>query len=265
MSYPAPNVLNYMIGKGTFYFDRFDADGNSTGELHLGNGPSFAETPTMENLDHFSSMEGLKMKDLSVITQAGITLKFTLDEINVENLNLAFLGDGVEYFTQDAGNQVNEPITARVGRFIKLSRRSFAAGSVNVTNVAGTITYVEGVDYEVDYLSGRIFIIIGGTIADNQVLHVDYTYNAANIPIVNPITNTEMIGLVRFKGNCVHGAHYEIVHWRVKLNIEGDINFIGDEWATIAFNAEVLADNEKHPDEPYGQIFDLLSDTAPES
>jgi len=144
MSYPAANVLNYMIGKGKAYFDRFTAAGVSTGELHLGNDPVFSETPTVEVLDHFSSMEGIKKKDLSVNLSVGITLKFTLDEININNLDIAFQGDGIEYTTQAAGNQVNEPIVSKLDKYVKLTHRKLTAGTVNVTNVAGTITYVEG-------------------------------------------------------------------------------------------------------------------------
>jgi hypothetical protein len=265
MSYPAPNVLNYMVGKGRVYFDRFTDAGVSTGELHLGNDPVFAETPVTETLDHFSSMEGIKLKDLSVNLSAGINLKFTLDEINVKNLDLAFLGDGVEYTVQAAGNQANEPITAHIGKYIKLNRRKLVAGTVNVTNVAGTITYVDGVDYEVDTTIGRVLIITGGTIAENQVLHVDYTYDACNIPTIKPITNTKVEGLIRFVGNCTHGSDFEIVHWKVKLAASGDINFISDEWAQMEFTAEVLSDAANHPDSPFGEIIDLEADTAPES
>jgi len=256
MSYPAANVLNYMIGKGKVYFDRHDANGVSTGELHLGNDPVFAETPTVEVLDHFSSMEGIKKKDLSVNLSVGITLKFTLDEISIANLNLALQGDGIKYITQVAGNQVNEPITSHIGKYIKLSRRKLTAGTVNVTNVAGTITYIEGVDYEVDYTTGRILIIIGGTIAENQTLHIDYGYDAYTIPVIKPMTNTKVEGLLRFVGNCTHGPNYDSVFWRVKLQASGDINFISDDWAQMEFTAEVLDDSINHPDSPYGEHYD---------
>ena len=265
MSYPAANVLNYMIGKGKVYFDRHDANGVSSGELHLGNDPVFAETPTVEVLDHFSSMEGIKKKDLSVNLSVGITLKFTLDEININNLDIAFQGDGVEYTTQAAGNQVNEPIVSKLDKYVKLSHRKLTAGTVNVTNVAGTITYTEDIDYEVDYTIGRVKSIIGGLIANNQVVHVDYTYEACDIPTIKPMTNTKVEGLIRFVGNCTHGADYEIVHWRVKLQASGDINFISDEWAQMEFTAEVLDDSINHPDSPYGMLIDLEADTAPET
>ena len=82
----------YTLGKGVLYFDRFDEDGNPTGIRDLGNAPNFTLTPTVETLEHFSSREGLKKKDLTVNLSIGITAKFTLEEYDKENLAMALLG-----------------------------------------------------------------------------------------------------------------------------------------------------------------------------
>lgn len=80
----SPNVQNYHIGKGIVSFKEAGA-GVFT---DLGNAPSFVYTPTIEKLEHFSSREGVRTKDFTAITQAGATVKFTLDEIT--GLNLSF-------------------------------------------------------------------------------------------------------------------------------------------------------------------------------
>lgn len=89
----APSTGNYMLGKGVLKFDRFDSDGLPTGIRDLGNCPNFSLTPTVETLDHFSSREGLKKKDLSVTLSAGLTAKFTLEEYDKQNLAMALLGE----------------------------------------------------------------------------------------------------------------------------------------------------------------------------
>lgn len=89
---PTPSIANYSLGKGILTFDRFDVDGLPTGARDLGNAPNFTISPTVETLEHFSSREGIKKKDKTVIVQAGLNIKFTLDEYELNNLALALMG-----------------------------------------------------------------------------------------------------------------------------------------------------------------------------
>lgn len=83
----SPNILNYFIGKGILYF-------TPTGgvERDMGNAPSFKFTPKITKLDHFSSREGIKSKDQSIIQAKEATVDITLDEITPANLALALFG-----------------------------------------------------------------------------------------------------------------------------------------------------------------------------
>lgn len=85
----SPSTSNYHIGKGIVSFKE---DGGST-FVDLGNAPSFLWTPKVEKKEHFSSREGVKVKDFSAITQVGATIKLTLDEINGPNLAIFTLGE----------------------------------------------------------------------------------------------------------------------------------------------------------------------------
>jgi hypothetical protein len=85
----SPNISNYHIGKGIVSFKE---DGAAS-FLDLGNAPSFVWTPNVEKKEHFSSREGVKVKDFVAITQVGATIKLTLDEINGENLAIFTLGE----------------------------------------------------------------------------------------------------------------------------------------------------------------------------
>src|SRR5207344_1055652 len=78
----SPDVQNYHIGKGIVSFQE---EGGST-FTDLGNCPSFVYSPAVEKKEHFSSREGIKTKDFTAITQAGATIKMTLDEITGNNL-----------------------------------------------------------------------------------------------------------------------------------------------------------------------------------
>jgi len=265
MSENAPNTLNYLVGKGKVYFDRLDSDSNSTGELDLGNDPSFALTPENELLEHYSSMEGVKLKDASAIIAANLNGKFTLDEINIENLCLALFGEDVEYLNQGDGNVNDEEVVARLGKWVKLDYRKLTAATVVVTNATGLVIYTLTTDYIVDATVGRIFFVNGGNIAEGEALLIDYTYNQASYPYVSPASRPVMEGLLRFVGNADFGFDYEVVLWHVKLTAGGDINFISDEWAQIEFSFEALDDSTNHPNDRYGMVIDIEGDTAEES
>ena len=81
------SVDNYTIGKGIVSFNI-----DSAGYVDVGNCSSFEFTPTLEKLDHFSSREGIKTKDKTVILSKAGTLKIVLDEWSDTNIALAVLG-----------------------------------------------------------------------------------------------------------------------------------------------------------------------------
>ena len=86
----SPNVNNYHIGKGIVTFKETGSTGSP---VDIGNAPSFIYTPTVTKLEHFSSREGVKVKDFTAVTQAGATIKLTLDEITADNLAMFLLGE----------------------------------------------------------------------------------------------------------------------------------------------------------------------------
>ncbi len=268
MSYVAPDVRNYTIGRGNIYFARTNADDENTGEMHLGNGPAFLVTPTTENLDHYSSMEGIKKKDLSINVTTDIGLKFTLDEPNRNNINLALLGgDTIATTAQGDGNINNAVVIARLDKYVKegMTYRDLFAGSIVVTDATGVVTYVEGTDYTVDYDIGRIRALSTGDITEGESLRVDYSYQASSYPTIQASTRIVMEGLVRFRGNGEQGTNFEIVAHKVKLAVTGDIPFISDDWAQIEWEAEVLDDTVNHPNSPYMDVLDISGGTVIES
>ncbi len=85
----APSTDNYVIGKGFLIF-------KPVGELdffHLGNVPNFVFTPAVTKLDHFSSQEGTKEKDASIVTEKTGTVKITMEEFTKRNLGILLMGD----------------------------------------------------------------------------------------------------------------------------------------------------------------------------
>lgn len=84
----APNVDNYFIGKGVL---QAKFDGESVWR-YVGNVPEMEMSPTLESLDHFSSMEGVRSKDKTVILSKGGTLRIVMEELVARNLAMFLLG-----------------------------------------------------------------------------------------------------------------------------------------------------------------------------
>jgi hypothetical protein len=99
----SPNTDNYAVLKGNVYFTKTGGT-----RRHLGNCTQLAVTPEVEKLDHFSSMAGVKSKDKSVVIQKTLTLTLNLEEITLDNLQLALFGGDIAAAdgeaTTDGGN-----------------------------------------------------------------------------------------------------------------------------------------------------------------
>ena len=78
----APSVSNYSIGKGLLEICTFVGGTYSP----IGNCSSVTVEHKIDRLEHFSSMEGIKVRDAYPVTQIGYTLTFETDEICAENL-----------------------------------------------------------------------------------------------------------------------------------------------------------------------------------
>lgn len=85
----SPNTGNYRVGKGRVELKREGA----MAFVHMGNCTTFEIQPSTNKLDHFSSMEGLKKKDASVVIETGGTVKINMEEWTPNNLSLMLLGE----------------------------------------------------------------------------------------------------------------------------------------------------------------------------
>lgn len=81
---------NYVIGTGKVYF--LNSATLTSGEVWLGNVPSFSITNDVTIKDHYKSWGGQRTKDYSVITQVGGTIDFSIDELTEEALTMFALG-----------------------------------------------------------------------------------------------------------------------------------------------------------------------------
>lgn len=174
---------NYVIGRGKLYFDQFVTGTQTpTGERYLGNTPALTINSAYQNLDHYSSDEGLRVKDDSVQLQIDRTGSFQCDNISMDNCALMF--------GSAASSEIQGSDTGRSEVFIVEQDRSYQLGSdddhpqgvINVTNVVvtnnsglhafGAITVgAQPVDGETVTVNGQaITFQAAGPLATHEVL-----------------------------------------------------------------------------------------------
>jgi hypothetical protein len=84
----SPLVDLYYVGKGIVSIDV----GMSGTFRDIGNVPTFAFTPNVTTLTHYSSRHGVRVKDLEVIHEKAATVEIVMDEFSYENMKLVLLG-----------------------------------------------------------------------------------------------------------------------------------------------------------------------------
>lgn len=253
-----PRNKNYTLGAGKLYFDRFDADGEPTGELYIGNTTSLTGAFDESREEHYSSDEAERAKDASVVTQSDQSIGFTTDDIQPENLALLWKGTS-ELLAVGAISSAPEDIgPVKRGRWYQLGASSVnptGARAVTVTAVtddAGTPVAIPGgdggVNYEINEELGRIFIKEDATgIVDGDIIKVTFSAAAHSREVI--IAKGETIrGALRYIADNTAGKNRDDYWPLVDLSPDGDYEFKGDSWNEMSFTGEVLKKEgfEKH-------------------
>jgi hypothetical protein len=244
-----PENGNYTLGKGRLYFDQF-ALGTKTkqGERYLGNTPEFNLTSESEELEHFSSDAGVRVKDDSVLLELTRSGTFITDHISPDNLALFFLGSAGVLSQASATGVVSNLAAVKQGLYYQLGTSPTQVEGVrNVASVVVTDdatptpnTYDLNDDYTLDAVSGRIQIVNGGAIVDGTNLVVTFNVTATSINRVITAGNAEIYGALRFIATNPKGEKFDYYFPYVSIRPNGDFAIKGDEWQQLSFNLEVL-------------------------
>lgn len=229
-----------IIPRGIVYFDPFDAAGAPTGEVDLGETGGANLSPTTENLQYFSSRSKARQEIRNVATSISRAFTLNLDSINMHNVALFAIADLSE-ITQVATPVVDEPFTVLQGRWYQLGGNT-PARNVTAVVVADAVptTYVEGTDYVLDAANGRIQIIVGGNIADDTDILVDYTPAAETRNRAAAGTEAKR-GALRVINDNAEGRNRDWWFPSVIMQPSGEMPIISaeDAWAQMAFNVGV--------------------------
>jgi hypothetical protein len=238
--------VELQIPRGIVFFDQFDDNGATQGEDDMGNCPGVTLTIATEKADHFSSRTGIREKDQSVVVQIDRTGVLICDHMSVKNSARWYSAD-VESVSQNNTAVTDEVITVTPGKFYQLGKTSSnPAGNRNVSTVvvtdsAGTTTYTEGDDYEIDLVAGRLQILESGDIPAGDI-KVDYAKAAKTWNRVKTGAASELEGALRIISDHASGTNRDHYMPHVKLKPRGDLPVITEDtqYVRMEFDLEIL-------------------------
>lgn len=97
-----------------------------------------------------------------------VDFALTLDELSQETLAMQLAGE-VSDLTQTAGALTGIDVIVEPGKWVDIGYENLDLAALEVKNAAGTTTYVDGTDYEVNPRTGQIYVPLGGAIAAGSV------------------------------------------------------------------------------------------------
>lgn len=230
-----------FYNEATAYFDRDDVNGNPTGVRKI-LGSSGVEIKTNSNLLEQQSKDkgthGMVVAAVSVRKPSDFS--WSIERFTRTSLAMALLGDSAA-ITLSGGTVTDEAVTAKLDVFVPLANAHLTAASVVVTNSAAITTYVENVDYEINYPLGWLQAIEGGAITADQSLKVDYAHSAVTGWKVNGETVTQITGKFVLDGrNLVDGKGWVFTVPKVMFSSEAALDFLSDKFSEFKFKGRPI-------------------------
>lgn len=243
---PTDHVDNIVLGAGYIYFDRFDDNGNPTGERYLGQTPSLSISASSESLEHMTSDGPIAEVDASVVTSVTREGSLTIDDISIENLALFLAGD-IDY--EDGGDAdltdvTQEFVTATRGLYYQLGE---GVGDFNIDDIdsvksgdSNPVTLTADDDYEFHAATGRLYLKPGGDAKDGEKLTVEYSRNERIRTIVTTSDRVILRGALRFEADNSHGENFNLYISECDMAPDGSLEFKSrSDWQQIEFSLRI--------------------------
>jgi hypothetical protein len=245
---------HYTVGRGQVFFNKKKADGTYEGMRTLGNVKSLTTSVAVEKLKHYSTKSKYRKLDKSAVVEILPSVKLVLDEINAENYALFFMATITEVDQQAATAKTKAIADVKKGYIYDIGDNflSSTGFSLEVASAAKTL----GTDYLIDYRTGKVTILVGGTIADGDDIDITYDLLAKKFKKLNAFSEGEIEGELFYASDNAAGTNQQITLWSVNLAPSGETVLIaeGADWMNIEMEGEVQDDSNNHPLEPFGKV-----------
>jgi len=125
------------------------------------------------------------------------------------------------------------------------------SGVISLKTTSGSTYYTAGTDYTVDAVSGRVYFPSTSTIVEGTSLTANFGVAATTYDKITALTAVGQDGKIRYVSDNPVGGANEMIIWKVRIKPNGDTALIGDDWARLPFQGDILRDATYHPTSPY--------------
>ena len=162
-----------------------------------------------------------------------------LKEVTGDILVMAFLGTSAA-MTQTSGSLADFDVTVtRKGSWLPLGKKNMEA-LVSVENAGGTVTYVEGVDYELNRPLGWIRILPESAIVAGAHVLVTGGYDASTGTLISGSTRTEVRAEIVFDGiNQADGSQCTVEIFEAVLSADSAFDFLADDFSNVSLTGNL--------------------------
>lgn len=239
-----------FLGAGDLYIARYNPD-TATFEEYAGpyEATRFEIKPNSDLKEMTSrgkTTYGQVIESVPLPQPAEFTL--TLGEVNRESLSMALFGTPSDV-SQGSGTISNEAVTltaAKMDRWLQLSKKNLAEAGLVVTNTGGTVTYVLGTDYNINYRLGMIQVTTAGSIGTTETIHVDFTYNAITGTSIAGATQSQVRGRYLLDGkNFADELPCIVTVWEAVLTPDQAFDFLQDDFAEVSLTGRLKTPSGK--------------------
>lgn len=255
--YPFPHVP--MLGKGSILLNPTDANGNPTGLIHLGN----CHKLELDIKDDIAELYQSLNKSVSLIASAlkkrQPSVAITGTEFDAIHMAIAMMAAGVVTTPLTVQNIVAEPLASatvtKKGKYFETVNPNLDVTlPANTAVKQGATVLVQGTDYQIaDPVMGLIFFPANSAVVDTTAVTIDYITLAGTLTQVNAATQPYIQGAIVFDPDPTDGQKIALDIWKVRLNPNGPLGMIADDYGNWVMKGLILDDSANHPTCPYYQ------------
>lgn len=223
-----------FLASGTLYLNR-NVNGVDQGLVKIPGVTTFKISPKTDKKEATSKDKGKYGQVVaSVLLPQPTEFGITISDVDGEALAMALMGD-LSTLSVGGGTVSAENVTAKLDKYVSLTKRNLTAESVVVKDSTDTTTYVEGTAYEINYAMGFIKVLSGGSISADAVLHVDYSHGAIAGQTINGSTRAEVRGQFILDGqNLADGKDITVIVDEGVVATDGEVDFMSDDFVELS-------------------------------
>lgn len=262
--------MAYYSGQGKLYVAERNADGTPKGFVALGNVPALELSVEVTKFEHKESMSGSRAVDLTIVQEKKGTFSMTMEDMDLDNLALAFWGEKASLATASISDLVvKAAVHATEERRVPIMNYSTGDVYPGISTVVVGDDATPSVTYEfgtspgttavpggslngwVDEDNGTLIIFstaeqtarsASATIVDGQDLFIDAA-GYSDQEIMHAFTETSQQRWLRFEGlNTIDNKVVVIDLFKADLDPLTGYGLINEELATFEITGSVLYD-----------------------